>query len=105
MKVSSPKVGGSLPGVDSAASTKSKAEDLAAKKAKDKKIHNSSSEKVVLSQKVMDMKKVKEMATPSNSVDEAKVARLQKLIDEGKYKVDAEAVADRLVDEHLNMPS
>jgi negative regulator of flagellin synthesis FlgM len=38
-----------------------------------------------------------------NDVDEAKVAHLQRLIDEGKYKVDAEALADKLVDEHLLM--
>ena len=62
-------------------------------------------EKVNLSQKVYDMKKVKEMATPNDSIDEAKVARLQALIDAGEYKVDADAIADRLVDEHLNMPS
>ena len=34
-------------------------------------------------------------------VDEAKIAKLQKLIDEGKYKVDAKAIADKMVDEHL----
>lgn len=59
------------------------------------------SAKVDLSPRAQDIKKAKELATPSNDIDEAKVARLQKLIDEGKYKVDAEAVADRLVDEHL----
>jgi len=30
------------------------------------------------------------------------VAELKKRIAEGKYKVDANAVADRMVDEHLN---
>jgi negative regulator of flagellin synthesis FlgM len=39
-----------------------------------------------------------------NDVDEAKVSRLQKLIDEGKYHVDADAIADRLVDSHLEIP-
>src|SRR5689334_10878232 len=64
-----------------------------------------SGEKVHLSQRVLDMQKIKELATPTDTVDEAKVARLQKLIDEGKYKVDADAIADRLVDDHLNLPS
>lgn len=61
------------------------------------------SAKVDLSARAQEMRKAKELATPSNDVDEAKVARLQKLIDEGKYKVDAGAIADRLLDEHLKM--
>lgn len=60
------------------------------------------SARVDLSQRAQDIKRAKELATPrGDEINEAKVARLQKLIDEGKYKVDAEAVADRLVDEHL----
>ena len=39
-----------------------------------------------------------------DDIDEAKVARLQKLIDEGKYNVDADAIADRMIDEHSKMP-
>lgn len=58
---------------------------------------------VNLSEKAQAMQKARDIAT-SDTVDEAKVARLQKLIDEGKYAVDARAVADRLVDEHLLMP-
>lgn len=57
---------------------------------------------VKLSNQAQAIKKAKEIAN-QQTVDEAKVARLQKLIDEGKYKVDAEAVADRLVDEQLRM--
>lgn len=64
-----------------------------------------SSAKVDVSSRAQDLKKAKELATPSQDIDEAKVARLQKMIDEGKYKVDAEAVADRLVDAHLDMPN
>lgn len=55
---------------------------------------------VKMSSDVMGMQKAKEIAGKV-TVDEAKVARLQKLIDQGKYRVDAEAVADRMVDEHL----
>lgn len=63
------------------------------------------STKVDLSSRAQDIKKAKELATPDNSIDEAKVARLQKLIDEGKYKTDAAAISDRLVDEHMMLPS
>ena len=49
------------------------------------------------------MKRVKEMATPGADIDEAKVARLQALIDKGQYKVDARAIADKLVDEQMKM--
>lgn len=65
----------------------------------------SSSAKVDLSQRAQDIKKAKELATPTDTINEDKVARLQKMIDEGKYKVDADAIADRLVDEHLLTPS
>jgi negative regulator of flagellin synthesis FlgM len=58
------------------------------------------SAKVKMSSEAQAFQKAKAIASES-SVDEAKVARLQKLIDAGKYRVDAEAVADRLVDEHL----
>ncbi len=37
------------------------------------------------------------------TVDEAKIARLQKMIDGGEYKVDADAVAEKLLNEHLNI--
>ncbi len=61
------------------------------------------SSKVDLSDRARDVKRAKELATPDDSVDEAKVARLQKMIDDGKYKVDADAIADRLLDEHMKM--
>lgn len=61
-----------------------------------------SSSKVEVSSRAQEMKKIKEAATPGG-VDEAKVARLQALIDSGSYKVDAEAIADRLVSEQLKM--
>ena len=59
---------------------------------------------VNVSERAQMMQKAKELALKADNVDEAKVARLQKLIDEGKYKVDADAIADRLVDEHLAIP-
>lgn len=61
------------------------------------------SSQVDLSERAQLMAKAKEIASKTN-VDETKVARLQKLIDEGKYQVDADKVADRLVDAHMDFP-
>ena len=58
--------------------------------------------RVDVSDRAQAMQKAKAIAS-LDTVDEAKVARLQKLIDDGNYKVDSKAVADRLVDEHLMM--
>jgi negative regulator of flagellin synthesis FlgM len=61
------------------------------------------SAKVDVSARAQEMQKAKALATPSSGIDEAKVARLQSLIDKGQYKIDSSAIADRLVDEHLKM--
>jgi negative regulator of flagellin synthesis FlgM len=61
------------------------------------------SAKVDVSSRAQEMNRAKELATPSASVDEAKVARLQALIDSGQYKIDAAAIADKLVDEQMKM--
>ena len=66
-------------------------------------ISRSGTARIDLSSRAHALQKAKDLAS-ENSVDHAKVARLQKLIDEGKYNVDAKSIADRLVDEHLNMP-
>jgi negative regulator of flagellin synthesis FlgM len=57
---------------------------------------------VNISDRAQEMKKIKELAMAAPDVNEAKVDRLQKLIDSGKYKVDAKDIADKMVDEHLN---
>ena len=57
-----------------------------------------------LSPQARQINKAKEIAS-RDSVDEAKIARLQKMIDSVEYKVDAEALADRILDEHLKIPS
>lgn len=108
MKVTNNRVGGANPGVDGAKSAKT---DSLSALGKDKKISGvggkaeaKNSAKIDLSERAQMMQKAKEIAGRPDSVDEAKVARLQKLIDEGKYKVDADAIADRLVDEHLSIP-
>lgn len=61
------------------------------------------SSQVNVSTRAQALQKAKEIAS-DQSVDEAKVARLQKLIDEGKYKVDAQSVADKMVDAHMSFP-
>jgi len=62
---------------------------------------NLGASKVDLSPRAQDMKKAKEAAHAAPDINEEKVARLQKMIDEGKYKVDAEDIADKMVDEHI----
>jgi negative regulator of flagellin synthesis FlgM len=58
--------------------------------------------RVELSPRAREAQKAREIATGGPDVDEAKIAKYQKLIDSGNYKVDAKAVADRLVEEHLS---
>lgn len=57
--------------------------------------------KVDLSPRAQDMKKAKDIATQASDINEEKVARLQKMIDDGKYKVDAKDIAGKMVDEQL----
>lgn len=110
MKISNKPAGTQLPTTDAASTSRlnkggaAGADAILTKSAKSGGVANST--KVDVSERAQQIKKAKDIASKDlNSVDEAKVARLQKMIDEGKYKVDAEALADRLVDEHLNMPS
>lgn len=64
------------------------------------------STEVAMSSRARDLQKAKDIAMKSSpDVDEAKVAKYQKLIDGGNYKVDAQAVADRMLDEQLKMSS
>jgi negative regulator of flagellin synthesis FlgM len=59
--------------------------------------------KVDVSERAQMMQKAKDIAG-AQTVDEAKVARFQKLIDEGNYHVDSEKIADKLVDDHMLIP-
>lgn len=59
---------------------------------------------VNLSERAQMMSKAKDIASSPMSVDEAKVARLQKLIDDGQYKTDSGAIAERLLEEHMTIP-
>lgn len=59
--------------------------------------------RVNLSDRAQAMQRAKEIAS-EDTIDEAKVARLQKMIDEGSYNVNADEVADRLVDTQMMFP-
>jgi len=103
MKVNNSKLGGAGPKLDGLKGSKAEGAhglngDLKTGSLPAKTLRESSN--VDVSGRAQTMKAARTIAG-SMSIDEAKVARLQKLIDAGEYKVDAEAVADRLVDEHL----
>ena len=110
MKVSN-KVPNALKSAEAAKTAKASGPEslLDAKKTKSSSVADgptaAGSSRVALSSRAQDMARAKELATPSNDIDEAKVARLQKMIDEGKYKVDADAIAERLLDEQMKMPT
>jgi negative regulator of flagellin synthesis FlgM len=57
--------------------------------------------KMDLSSRAQDLRQAKDLAMATPDVDFAKVEKFRKLIDEGKYKVDAKAVADRMVEDSL----
>ena len=89
-------------GTDALTKTKGAKEAVSPEKAK----AIADSARVDVSERAQQAKKAKEIASAgAMSVNEEKVARLQKLIDEGKYKVAASDIADRLVDEQMNTPS
>ncbi len=54
-----------------------------------------------ISSRGKDAAKAKAAASSAPDVREEKIAELRKKIAAGKYQVDAGAVADRLVDEHI----
>lgn len=105
MKITHNKVGTNLNTSDSAkadktervkSQTSAKAnglDDLAAK--------DSGASKVDLSPRAQEMKKIKDAAMAAPDIDEAKVAKYQKMIDEGTYKVSAQDIADKMVDEEM----
>ena len=57
--------------------------------------------KADISSRGKEFARAKEVAANAPDVREEKVAELKRRIAEGKYKVDANAVADKLVNEHL----
>ena len=108
MKITHNKVGRNLNITDSGKAEKSQGSEKTSKadlggglSKTSESVGSDPSAKVQLSSRAQDIKKSREIAMNTPDVDEAKVAKFQKLIDNGNYKVDAKAVADRLVDEHL----
>lgn len=59
------------------------------------------SEKVAISGRGKEAARAKELASSAPDIDEARIAKLKAAVEGGNYKVNAEALADRLVDEHL----
>lgn len=107
MKISNTKIGPSTPQLDTAKTVKSGGADGAAKGkpalGPEQRAEIKQSSSVNVSPRAQQMQRAKDIAS-ADTIDEAKVARLQKMIDEGAYKVDAESIADRLVDEHMLIP-
>ena len=56
-----------------------------------------------ISAKAHELAKAKAAASDTPDVREEKIAELKSRIAAGKYHVDPEAVADRMVDEHMQM--
>ncbi len=103
MKVNNSKIGQNLNLTEGAKSDKaSGAKDMG----KDSKISkpdffDAGASKVDVSDRAQQAKKIKELANKVPDIDQEKVAKFRQMIDEGKYKIDANAVASRMVDEHL----
>ena len=103
MKITHSKVGQNLNSVDGAkteASKKTGKQDSVSTFGAEA-LDNLGASKVDLSPRAQEAKRIKEIAMSTPDVDAEKVARFQKAIDDGNYKVDSKAVADRMVDEHL----
>ena len=104
MKITHNKVGQNLNISDTSKTDKAgKADGVGVGPSKDlgKTLEEMGASKVELSPRAQEMKKIKEAAMATPDINEEKVARLQKLIDAGEYKVDAKDIADKMVDEQL----
>lgn len=110
MKITHNKVGQNLNLTDSSRADKSKKSEAATSSSATSQTEkanglpfasNADSAKVDLSARAKDIARAKEIAMSSPDVDMAKVEKFQKLIDDGKYKVDSKAIAERMVEEHL----
>lgn len=62
-----------------------------------------SSARVNISDKGKELARVKELAKQAPDVDAEKVAKFRSLINNGEYKVNAEAIADRMLGEELSL--
>ncbi|MBX2988561.1 MAG: flagellar biosynthesis anti-sigma factor FlgM [Bdellovibrionaceae bacterium] len=110
MKITHNKVGQNLNLVDGARADK--ADGM--KSAKDAKLGKLSDQNAIplngradaatvdVSDRAQEAKRIKELANARPDVDMEKVAKFRNLIESGQYKVDARAVADRMVDEAIS---
>ena len=87
------------------AANKTEKTEQAAKAAESAKASSADSVKSDISSRgkelAKDMAKAKEVANSAPDVREEKVAELKRRIAAGKYNVSPEAIADKMVDEHL----
>lgn len=60
-----------------------------------------SSSKLNVSNRARDAQKIREAAMAAPDIDQEKVARFKAMIEKGEYKVDAQAVADRMLQDEL----
>lgn len=109
MKITHNKVGQNLNLVDGAKTSKTEEARANSQAGRSNKVSTpesalgEQSAKVQVSDRAQEAKRIKEMAMSAPDVDQAKVEKFRRLIDEGKYKVDSKSVADKMVDEHMAM--
>lgn len=56
---------------------------------------------IAISSRAQQMQKAKELAMAAPDINQEKIDRFKQMIKDGTYKVDAEAVAERMLNEHL----
>lgn len=61
--------------------------------------------KASISSKARDQARAREIASRTPDVREDRIAELKQRIAQGRYHIDADAIADRMVDEHLRSGS
>lgn len=66
-------------------------------------VDTSDSARVNVSQNARDIHKIKELAMQAPDVDQEKVNKFKNLIASGQYKVNAQAIADKMVDEEMSI--
>ncbi len=86
--------------------TKQKALDRLKSQTHQNKVNDSSSgssetTKASFSERAKDMAKAQSLATQAEDIREAKIAELKRRIANNEYNVKPDAVADRMVEEHL----
>lgn len=85
------------------AAGKAQASKASDKAAPSKEPRDTSAVKAEVSDRAREMATAKTAATNAPDVREEKIAALKARIAAGKYNVDNQAVADRLVDDHVRM--